>query len=153
MNLRKDALCAAAEFIVAVENLARHGLVATVGSARVQPDVSNVIPAEVTLTLDVRHQRDAVRVDAFHRLEKVAKQIAKERKLELNWSKLQETRTVDCDETLTDLMRESVRTVQARARLLPSGAGHDAAAMATICPVTMLFVRCRKGSAIIRTNL
>lgn len=145
MNLRKDALCAAAEFISAVENYARHGLVATVGSARVQPDVSNVVPAEVTLTLDVRHQRDAVRLDACRRLRKFAEQISARRKIVLKWSTLQETRTVDCDERLTKLMRAAVATVQDRARLLPSGAGHDAAAMAAICPVTMLFVRCKKG--------
>lgn len=145
MNLRQDALCGAAEFIVAAENLARHGLVATVGSVRVQPDISNVIPAQVTLTLDVRHQRDPVRLDACRQLQKVADKISKTRKLQLKWTTLQQTRTVDCDERLTALMRNAVRAVQDRARLLPSGAGHDAAAMAAICPVTMLFVRCKKG--------
>jgi allantoate deiminase len=145
MNLRKDALCAAAEFITAVENFAGRGLVGTVGSARVQPDISNVVPAEALLTLDVRHQTDAVRVDAARRLRKLAERIAARRKLSLTWSTLQETRTVECDDRLTKLMRTVVGKVQDRARMLPSGAGHDAAAMAAICPVTMLFVRCKKG--------
>ena len=145
MNLRKDALCAAAEFITAVENFAAGGLVATVGSMRVEPNISNVVPAEAILTLDVRHQRDAVRLDACRRLRKLAERIAGRRKVALVWTAVQETRTVECDERLTKQMRAAVGKVQDRARLLPSGAGHDAAAMAAICPVTMLFVRCKKG--------
>jgi allantoate deiminase len=145
MNLRKDALCGAAEFITTVENFAAGGLVATVGSARVKPDVSNVVPAEVTLSLDVRHQRDGVRLDACRRLRKLAERIAARRKLAMTWATVQETRTVECDERLTKLMRAAVAKVQDRARMLPSGAGHDAAAMAAMCPVTMLFVRCKKG--------
>ena len=58
MNLRRDALCAAAEFILAVE---RCGVTATVGQIAVQPGASNVIPGHVVLCLDVRHPRDARR--------------------------------------------------------------------------------------------
>src|SRR5437764_1812330 len=61
MEVRRDALCAAAEFVLAVEALGRHraGLVATVGQVEVQPGASNVIPGQVTLSLDVRHADDA----------------------------------------------------------------------------------------------
>ena len=63
MRLRRDALCAAAEFILAVEDYAarKAGLVATVGQIQAEPNASNVIPGTVTLTLDVRHQTDSVR--------------------------------------------------------------------------------------------
>ena len=145
MNLREDALCGAAEFILAAENFARSGLLATVGAVQVAPGVSNVIPAEVALTLDIRHARDALRIDACRRLRRSAEQIAARRKLRVKWSVLQDTGTVDGDDTLTKMMRASVRAVQKRARLLPSGAGHDAAALSALCPVTMLFVRCKKG--------
>lgn len=68
MDLRRDALCAAAEFVLAVESVARAtgGLVATVGQATVRPGAANVIPAEVTISLDVRRQDDAAR-DASQR--------------------------------------------------------------------------------------
>jgi allantoate deiminase len=51
MKLRRDALCAAAEFSLAVE---RCGVTATVGQIDAQPGASNVIPGRVTLSLDVR---------------------------------------------------------------------------------------------------
>ena len=55
MDLRRDALCAAAELVLAVEALARDtpGLVATVGQLEARPGASNVIPGRVTLSLDV----------------------------------------------------------------------------------------------------
>src|SRR5262249_36173642 len=63
MSLRSDALCAAAEFVLEVEERARiiPGLVATVGQLQVEPGVSNVIPGQVFLTIDVRHMDDEVR--------------------------------------------------------------------------------------------
>ncbi|MDP9291073.1 MAG: M20/M25/M40 family metallo-hydrolase, partial [Verrucomicrobiota bacterium] len=61
------------------------------------------------------------------------------------WFTLQETATVDCDADLTKLLRQSVTTIEKRIVTLPSGAGHDAAAIAALCPVTMLFVRCKNG--------
>ena len=66
MHLRKDALMAAAEWMVAVEDYARNvdGLVATTGRITAVPGAVNVIAAEARLTLDVRHAKDAVRETA-----------------------------------------------------------------------------------------
>src|SRR2546421_1726696 len=60
MDRRRDALIGAAEFVLAVQAPAttQDGLVATVGQVSVQPGASNVIPGQVTLSLDVRHQDD-----------------------------------------------------------------------------------------------
>src|SRR6266566_5537139 len=98
MSMRHDALCTAAEFILAVETLARNqpGLVATVGQITAQPGASNVIPGVVTLSLDVRHQDNAVREQACRRLEEQARQIATARQVSLKWQHLQESRTVPC---------------------------------------------------------
>ncbi len=65
MNLRHDALCAAAELILAVE---KSGVTATVGEIKIAPCVSNVIPERATLSLDVRHQKDARRLAALRTL-------------------------------------------------------------------------------------
>ena len=142
MDLRQDALCAAAEFILAVE---RAGVTATVGQIEARPGASNVIPAEVTLSLDVRHLDDARRRAAVDRLHQRAIAIAEKRQVVLRWTPVQETNRVACDPRLTALMQAAAREHEPGAPLLPSGAGHDAAALAAICPVAMLFVRCRAG--------
>jgi allantoate deiminase len=141
MDSRRDALCAAAEFILACEKRARRGVVATVGQLEVPRGASNVVPAAAVLSVDVRHERDAMRVSACDDLRAIAQQITACRKVRAKWTTLQETRAVECDPGLTKLMRESAPN----APLLASGAGHDAAAMSALCPVAMLFVRCKNG--------
>lgn len=147
MNLRHDALCAAAEFVLAVESLAqnRGGLVATAGEITALPGASNVIPGETRLSLDVRHPDDAVRVRACDELKERSQEIADERGVRAKWESVHQTNAVICDRRLTTLMENAVKHHQKEAPLLHSGAGHDAAAMSAICPVTMLFVRCKGG--------
>jgi hydantoinase/carbamoylase family amidase len=147
MNLRRDALAAGAEFILAVESLAqsRGGLVATVGEIHALPGAGNVIPGEAQLTLDVRHPDDAVRQNACEELKRRASEIASKRNVESNFETVHETAAVICDRGLTVKLEQSVKRHQAEAPLLTSGAGHDAAAVSAICPVAMLFVRCQGG--------
>jgi allantoate deiminase len=144
MDLRRDALTAAAEWILTVENFGRgtQGLVATVGEATVEPGAGNVIPGRVTLTLDVRHADDGIREAARERLLRGAAAIATRRGVEATWSVVQETAAVACDSALTDALAAAAGGDVPR---LPSGAGHDAAVMSHLAPVAMLFVRCHKG--------
>jgi allantoate deiminase len=147
MKLRRDALCAAAEFVLAVEALGRRlqGLVATVGQLQTIPGVSNAIPGNVCLSLDLRHANDRARRAASKQLRNQARAIAAKRKLKLDWSMVSETAAVKCDKRLSALLNASVKRHQRRSMLLTSGAGHDAAVMAAITPVSMLFVRCKAG--------
>ena len=147
MVLRHDALCAAAEFVLAVESLAqsRGGLVATVGELAPLPGASNVIPGEARLSVDVRHPDDARRAAACAELQARAQRIAKERNVGTGWQVVHESDAVICDRNLTLLLSEAVKRRQGEFPLMASGAGHDAAAMAVITPVTMLFVRCKNG--------
>jgi len=142
MRLRRDALCGAAEFISAVE---KTKITATVGQIEALPGASNVIPGHVTLSLDVRDQSNAKRKNEVKRLHKKAAQIAKQRKLKLTWSLIQETPTVPCDPAFTKLMRLAATKHEKQVPALASGAGHDAAVMAALCPAAMLFVRCKGG--------
>src|SRR5581483_3454233 len=79
--------------------------------------------------------------------------IARRRGLRAVWTVVQQTPSVRCDPTLTRLLAASVARQPAGGAAdderpvlrLPSGAGHDAAALAAICPVAMLFVRCKGG--------
>ena len=142
MKLRRDALCAAAEFVLAVE---RCGITATVGKIEAQPGASNVIPGRVALSLDVRHLADARRITAVKTLRARAADIAKRRSVRLVWTPVQETASVECDRGLTAILKTAVAKHLPRLLALPSGAGHDAAAMSAVCPVAMLFVRCKGG--------
>jgi len=150
MELRRDALCAAAEFVLAVQNYAgaHEGLRATVGEIAALPGASNVIPGEVRLTLDVRHSNDAARVAAVRELQQRASSVTGPRKCKVEFEIVHEAPAVECDRSLSDKLAAAVKQQQQQEIepiLLPSGAGHDAAAMSAIAPVAMLFVRCKGG--------
>src|SRR6202035_2474175 len=110
MALRRDALCAAAEFVSAVEALAgdQDGVVATVGELEVPGGASNVIPGRVTLSLDVRHAADPIRESVNAQLRERAAAIANRRGSALEWEVVQETQSVTCSKEITDLVAESV---------------------------------------------
>lgn len=147
MHLRRDALAAAARFMVACEERARQtgGLVATVGVVNVKPGAGNVVPGEVVCSLDLRHARDGVRREALAELLSQAQTFATERQVTL-------TTTTKLDEAATP-MSEPFRALLHRAASdanlihpdLVSGAGHDAQIMATRMPAAMLFVRSPNG--------
>jgi allantoate deiminase len=147
MKLRRDALCAAAEFVLAVELLAQNwgGLVATVGEIAALPGAGNVIPGTAQLSLDVRHPDDAARTQAVAELKARAEEIAAERGVTLQWEIVHQTAAVICNRGLTLPLENAAKRHQREVPLLTSGAGHDAAALAAICPVAMLFVRCQGG--------
>ncbi len=147
MSLRHDALCAAAEFVLAVEALARSlsGLVATVGQVSVQPGASNVIPGQVTLSLDVRHHDDTMREQACRQLAERAHDISLARGILFTWQLLQERGSVPCVPHLTQLLTQAIEEMDYPLLSLPSGAGHDAVVLSELTDIAMLFVRCRGG--------
>lgn len=147
MPLRRDALTGAAEFALVVEELARvsTGLVATIGSLTVSPGAANVIPGSVEHTLDVRHADDTARRAALFQLGRLAAQIARKRGLKVAWRRTQDNGATACSRTLTARLEQSVRAVQGKSLSLVSGAGHDGVVMSSLCPIAMLFVRCRDG--------
>jgi allantoate deiminase len=147
MELRRDALAAAAECVLAAESLARAtpGLVATVGQLAALPGASNVIPGRATLSLDVRHQDDEIRETAIRTLHARAARIAEERQVTLSWQPVQEHRSTPCDPALAGLLASAVEAHKLPVLLLPSGAGHDGVALAELTRIAMLFVRCKGG--------
>jgi allantoate deiminase len=147
MELRHDALCAAADLVLTAEAIARDtaGLVATVGRLAVEPGAPNVIPGRAELSLDVRHSDDAERVAAAGRLRELAMEAAEARGVEVAWKELLDQPAVGCDPALSERLARAAEAAGVSAPTLPSGAGHDAAMMAAIAPVAMLFVRCAGG--------
>lgn len=147
MDKRRDALAAAAELVLAVEHegRSRPGLVATIGRLEVHPGAANVIPGEVELSLDMRHADDATRTEAVKRVLGLARDISSRRRVELGARAVSENPAVPCSPRLVSLLSRSVAEVGLEAVQLPSGAGHDAVAMAKLTEVGMLFVRCKGG--------
>ncbi len=147
MNLRRDALGAAAEWITGTEKLAARteGLVATVGKVIVRPNAGNVIPGAVELSLDVRHVKDFVRRKAIEELVSLASSIAERRGLSVEWSKQLDEPAVPMDERLTAYLSDAIEAAGFPLKTMPSGAGHDAMVMAGRMPTAMLFLRSPGG--------
>ncbi len=147
MHLRHDAIAAAAEWILAVEQEARatQGLVATVGQIEALPGISNVIAGEARASLDVRHAADAQRVAAVDRILSAALEIAQRRGLAFDCTGKQEQRSVACDPALVRTMQKAVEASGFPLQRMTSGAGHDAMILAQKMPIAMLFLRSPAG--------
>jgi allantoate deiminase len=148
MALRRDALAAAARMVCAIEDIARVGpadLVATVGRMEVAPGAANVVPGEVRFTIDVRAGADALRDTAAEAILDACRDIAAGREVAFAVEPLQDLRASPCDATLMELLDGSIAAQGVAPFRLVSGAGHDAMAMAALCPMAMLFIRCRDG--------
>jgi allantoate deiminase len=147
MGYRRDAFAGAAAFTLAAEELATAtaGLVATVAQVTVEPGASNVISGRTVISLDLRHQDDAVRAQALTRLKETAQTIADRRNLTLNWRDIHDVPAIAMDAQLRATLAAGITAAGLRVIELPSGAGHDAMHFARITPSAMLFVRCREG--------
>jgi allantoate deiminase len=147
MNLRRDALAGAAEWISAVEQEARHvpGLVATVGAIEAKPGASNVIAGEVRVTLDVRHRADDVRAPSVEALIRQAEQIAAHRGLSLGRETRLNQRSVEMNSLLVSQAEEALRRAQCEPHRMVSGAGHDAMILAEYFPSVMILLRTPGG--------
>ncbi|HEX8504408.1 MAG TPA: allantoate amidohydrolase [Hymenobacter sp.] len=148
MAMRQDALCAAAEFVLTAEQFAQahgRGLVATVGKLAVSQSASNVIPGEVTCSLDLRSPSQAQLADAYRALQGYAEGLALQRDVALRWHPIQHTAPVACDAALNELLRQAVAESGHETIALVSGAGHDAVPISAVAPATMMFIRCYKG--------
>lgn len=147
MALRRDALAGAAEAILAIEAaaLAFPGVVATVGRIEALPGAVNVIPGKATITLDIRAAEDPLKHAALAEIESRLAGIAGRRGLTLTSDLLHDGAACPLDPHLSSVFAKAVERNGIPVRTLPSGAGHDAMAMASLCPAAMLFVRCKGG--------
>jgi len=147
MNLRHDALAAAAEWIVAVESLAQRttDLVATVGFVEAKPGATNVIAGEARATLDIRHASDRARTEALDELIRQAEAISSRRAVTAKWRTLLAQNAVAMDPFLTDQIEHAVQKAGCEPHRMASGAGHDAMILAEKIPAAMIFLRTPGG--------
>jgi allantoate deiminase len=147
MPLRRDALTGAAECILAAEALANsHApLVITVGKIQVHPGASNSVPQSANFTLDLRHPENSARHQALEEIRKTFSMIANKRSLRFDWQPVQDNDATPCEPEMTRQLQDSMEAITGSRRMLASGAGHDGVAVSKICPIAMLFIRCRDG--------
>ncbi len=147
MGLRRDALAGAAEMVLAAERIAlgMPGTVATVGRIEAKPGAINVIPGDVQFTLDARAGQDAPRKALERELFAAFGEIAARRSLKVGFTPMLELNAALCAPWLMDQFGASLKRLGIAERRLPSGAGHDAMAIAPVADIAMLFVRCGNG--------
>jgi allantoate deiminase len=147
MDLRFDAVAAAAEWITVVEREARSlaGLVATVGAIEAKPGATNVIAGEARASLDVRHREDGVRSRAVEDLTREAERIARARGLSVSWETRLSQIAVAMDAWLAGQIEQAVGKSGCEPQRMVSGAGHDAMILAEKVPAAMIFLRTPGG--------
>ncbi len=147
MEGRLDALAAAAELVLEVERLGRSvaGLRATVGTIAVEPGAVNVLPGTARLSIDVRHARSDVRMMALTELRTRASALADRRGVAFRVVREEHHAAVPADSLLSDWLTEAVASTGHTPHRLTSGAGHDAAVMAEVTRMAMLFLRSPGG--------
>ena len=144
---RRDALAAAAELVLEVERVALETpeLRATVGALSVEPGAVNVVPGAARLCVDVRHAHDEIRTAAVAEIHARALRLAARRAVAFQIVEEEHHRAVPADPRLRTLLGAAVEATGQALQQLPSGAGHDAAVMASVAPWAMLFVRSPGG--------
>jgi N-carbamoyl-L-amino-acid hydrolase len=153
MDLRQDAAYAGALTLVAVRNaaeaLAEAGegyFVATVGIMEVKPGGSNVVPGRCRLVIDARSADPALTDRFTAAIDEASRSAAARARVQRSgFSILSDGLTANCDERLMAAIRGAAERFGFRALDMASGAGHDAAFMARICPSAMIFIPCLGG--------
>jgi ureidoglycolate amidohydrolase len=149
MSDRRDALCAAAELILALEHAARTSgaidTVATVGMCDVFPGAVNSIPARVRFSVDVRDTDLGRRDGVIHALEQTCRETSNKRKVAIHSELLNADAPATCDPAIVAALGESCKVHGFDFLKMTSRAYHDSLFMSRIAPVAMLFIPCRNG--------
>jgi len=152
MEMRKDALVAASELIVALERICRRysrmekgRVVGTVGALKIEPGVINAIPGVAELSVDIRSITAAAKSRVVRLVYENIREIARRRQLRVEIRPIREENPVPLDKRLVHLLKECCEARNIPYEVMPSGAGHDAMQIAKIAPAGMLFIPSRRG--------
>lgn len=148
LDMRHDALLAACELNVALRALAveiGEGAVSTMGRLRCEPDVINVIPSSSHFTVDFRHYSETLFDAGRRRIPALVETIALKHGLDFTLEATAHARPVHFSQEMVNMVERNALEKGFSTYRMPSGAGHDAQFMATVCPATMIFVPSRGG--------
>jgi len=143
MEGRKDALCAAAEMILAVNTLPdrmKGNMVATVGEIQNYPNSRNIIPDKVHFTVDIRSWDDDHALKAWDLLKKDFTEIAGRRHTPIRIEETWRVAHAPFNEKLVQRVLDTAKELGYSHLHMVSGAGHDASYMNQVCPTAMIFV-------------
>lgn len=149
MGMRQDALCAAGEIIIELENIAKresvHSSVGTVGYLGNYPNAFNVVSGRVKMGLDIR----GVEKDSIDRIDdeivKFVDEVCKKRNLKYELDNISKAIPVKLDENLKNELSEVATKLGIEHKIMNSGAGHDAMKFWDIAPTGMVFIPCKDG--------
>jgi ureidoglycolate amidohydrolase len=146
---RHDALCAAAEVILAIEQAARTtgaiDTVATVGICDVFPGAVNSIPATVRLSVDIRDTNPERRDGVMKTIDEVCHTVSVKRQVSIHSEFLNVDAPADCAPAIVAILRQTCERHGFSFLPMTSRAYHDSLFISRIAPVAMLFIPCRKG--------
>jgi N-carbamoyl-L-amino-acid hydrolase len=146
---RRDALCAAAELILAIEHAARNSgavdTVATVGMCDVFPGAVNSVPARVRLSVDIRDTDLERRDGVIESLKKACEDVTAKRQVTVESELLNADAPAECDSSVIRALREGCERHGFPFLPMTSRAYHDSLFMSRIAPTAMLFIPCRNG--------
>jgi N-carbamoyl-L-amino-acid hydrolase len=148
MRMRRDPGVVAADIVRFVRDLTTElggDQVATVGRIELQPNLVNVVPASVTMTVDLRNTDEATLQVAERRLARELEQVAAAEGVDFGTRTLARFEPVQFDPGMVDLVERSAIELGYSTRRMPSGAGHDAQMLARVCPTSMIFVPSANG--------
>ena len=152
MEMRKDALVAAAALIEYVEKVCRRNssmakgrVVGTVGAMKIEPGVINAVPGRTELLVDIRGISAQSKGRVARRVKREAQSIARRRALAVEVLTIREEAPVPLDKRLLRLAKAICEQKQIAYEIMPSGAGHDAMQMAKIIPAGMIFIPSQRG--------
>jgi allantoate deiminase len=147
MNLRRDALAAAAEIMGLIEAAAAQTgtTVGTIGQLDLEPGGINIIPGKVRFSLDLRDIDEQVRDRVEHRILEGAEEACRRRDVRLELETLQRLPPASCSALVRGAVERACERLGIRAHALLSGAGHDGMQLTDLCPMGMIFVRSNNG--------
>jgi hydantoinase/carbamoylase family amidase len=152
MEMRKDALVAAAHMIIAIEEvclkfsqLEKGRVVGTVGAIMIEPGVINAIPGKVELSVDVRSIKAEAKDHVAELVKGKGKEIARARKVGVEFLPIRDETPVELDKKIGLLLEEICKDKGLPYEIMPSGAGHDAMQLAKITRAGMIFVPSKRG--------
>lgn len=143
MNMRKDALVAAAKMIVEIQQTAKatdESATVTVGRIRAEPGAVNCVPGEVVFSIDVRHFDDSIKGKIVEMILEKISTIAAVEQVEIEVSTLWDIAATHFSPSIVKRVLEGAQAYGYTARRIVSGAGHDAKYVNDIVPSGMIFV-------------
>jgi N-carbamoyl-L-amino-acid hydrolase len=143
MNERHDALLAASRFVEMVNRVVRSipgRQVGTVGRIEAFPGAPNVIPGKVVFTLEVRDLSDTKIDSIYERIAREAKSIGSQNGTQFAFAPVHVSEAAPSTPRMRSIISDAARSLGLSSRVMPSGAGHDAQALAQLGPMGMIFV-------------